>query len=91
MKSWRRRFWRNLPHIENSRKEVNGILETFLPDSNFDTIIRLNALKTLTLNKIDKIKGLDEQLLSQLNEKDSEKELIKFFLVKINSCILFLK
>ena len=91
MKSWRRRFWGNLPHIENSPKEVNDILETFLPDSNFDTIIRLNALKTLTLNKIDKIKGLDEQLLSQLNEKDSEKELIKFFLVKIHSCILFLK
>ena len=91
MKSWRRRFWRNLSHIENSPKEVNDILETFLPDSNFDTIIRLNALKTLTLNKIDKIKGLDEQLLSQLNEKDSEKELIKFLLVKINSCILFLK
>ena len=91
MKSWRRRFWRNLSHIENSPKEVNDILETFLPDSNFDTIIRLNALKTLTLNKIDKIKGLDEELLSQLNEKDSEKELIKFLLVKINSCILFLK
>ena len=91
MKSWRRRFWRNLSHIENSPKEVNDILETFLPDSNFDTIIRLNALKTLTLNKIDEIKGLDEQLLSQLNEKDSEKELIKFLLVKINSCILFLK
>ena len=64
-----------LRHTENSSKEVNDILETFLPDSNFDTIIRLNALKTSILNKIDKIKGLDEQLLLQLNEKDSEKEL----------------
>ena len=27
------------------------------------------------LTKIDKIKGLDEQLLAQLNGKDSEKEL----------------
>ena len=64
-----------LRQVENSSKEVNDILETFLPDTNFDTIIRLNKLKTLILNKIDKIKGLDEQLLSQLNEKDSEKEL----------------
>ena len=64
-----------LRHVENSSKEVNDILETFLPDSNFDTIIRLNTLTTSILNKIDKIKGLDEQLLSQLNEKDWEKEL----------------
>ena len=64
-----------LRHVENSSKEVNDILETFLPDSNFDTIIRLNTLKTSILNKIDKIKGLDEQLLSQLNEKDWEKVL----------------
>ena len=64
-----------LRQVENSSKEVNDILETFLPDTNFDTIIRLNKLKTLILNKIDKIKGLDKQLLSQLNEKDSEKEL----------------
>ena len=62
-------------HIENSSKEVNDILETFLPDSNFNTTIRLNTLKPPILNKIDKIKGLDEQLLLQLNEKDSEKEL----------------
>ena len=62
-------------HIENSSKEFSDILETFLPDSNFDTIIRLNTLKTSILNKIDKIKGLDEQLLSQLNEKDWEKVL----------------
>ena len=64
-----------LRHVENSSKEVNDILETFLPDSNSDTIIRLNTLKTSILNKIDKIKGLDEQLLSQLNEKDLKKEL----------------
>ena len=65
-----------LRHAENSSKEVNDILETFLPDiSNFDTIIRLNTLKTSILNKIDKIKVLNEQILSQLNEKDSEKEL----------------
>ena len=64
-----------LRHVENSSKEINDILETFLPDSNFDTIIRLNTLTTSILNKIDKIKGLDEQLLSQLNEKDWEKEL----------------
>ena len=64
-----------LRHVEKSSKVVNDILETFLPDSNFDTIIRLNARKTSILNKIDKIKGLDEKLLSQLNEKDSEKEL----------------
>ena len=48
-----------LRHAENSSKEVNDILETFLPDSNFDTIIRLNTLKTSILNKIDKIKVLD--------------------------------
>ena len=64
-----------LRHIENSSKEVNVVLETFLLDSNFDTIIRLNTLKTAILNQIDKIKGFDEQLLSQLNKKDSEKEL----------------
>ena len=64
-----------LRRIENSSKEVNDILETFLPDSNFYTIIRLKTLKTSILTKIDKIKGLDEQLLAQLNEKDSEKEL----------------
>ena len=64
-----------LRHIENSSKEVNVVLETFLLDSNFDTIIRLNTLQTSILNQIDKIKGLDEQLLSQLNKKDSEKEL----------------
>ena len=64
-----------LRHIENSSKEVNVVLETFLLDSNFDTIIRLNTLKTSILNQIDKIKGLDEQLLLQLNKKDSEKEL----------------
>ena len=64
-----------LHHVENSSKEVNDILKTFLPDSNFNTIIRLNTLTTLILNKTDKIKGLDEQLLSQLNEKDSEKQL----------------
>ena len=64
-----------LRHIENSSKEVNDILETFLPDSNFYTIIRLKTLKTSILTKIDKIKGLDEQLLAQLNGKDSEKEL----------------
>ena len=64
-----------LRHAENSSKEVNDILETFLPDSNFDTIIRLYTLKKSILNKIDKIKVLDEQILSQLNEKDSEKEL----------------
>ena len=64
-----------LRDTENSLKEVNDILETFLPDGNFDTIISLNTLKTSILNKIDKIKGLDEQLLSQLNEKNSEKEL----------------
>ena len=64
-----------LRHVENRSKEVNDILETFLPDSNSDTIIRLNTLKTSIQNKIDKIKGPDEQLLSQLNEKDSEKEL----------------
>ena len=64
-----------LRHVEKSSEVVNDILETFLPDSNFDTIIRLNARKTSILNKIDKIKGLDEKLLSQLNEKDSEKEL----------------
>ena len=80
-----------LSQVENSSKEVNDILETFLPDTNFDTIIRLNKLKTLILNKIDKIKGLDEQLLSQLNEKDSEKELDQILLVKINTCILYLK
>ena len=64
-----------LRHIENSWKEVNDILETSLPDSNFYTIIRLKTLKTSMLTKIDKIKGLDEQLLAQLNGKDSEKEL----------------
>ena len=64
-----------LRHIENSSKEVNVVLETFLLDSNFDTIIRLNTIQTSILNQIDKIKGLDEQLLSQLNKKDSEKEL----------------
>ena len=64
-----------LRYIENSSKEVNDILETFLPDSNFYTIIRLKTLKTSILTKIDKIKGLDEQLLAQLNGKDSEKEL----------------
>ena len=57
-----------LRHVENSSKEVNDISETFLPDSNFDTIIRLNTIKTSILNKINKIKGLDEHLLSQLNE-----------------------
>ena len=51
---------------------------TFLPDGNFDKIIRLNTLKTLILSKIDKRKGLEEQLLSQLNEKDSEEELDQF-------------
>ena len=60
-----------LRHAKSSSKEVNGILETFLHDSNFDTIIRLNTLKTSILKKIEKIKGLNEQLLSQLNEKDS--------------------
>ena len=64
-----------LRHVKKSSKDVNDILETFLPDSNFDKIIRLNTLKTSKLNKIDKIKPLDEQLLSKLNEKDSEKEL----------------
>ena len=57
-----------LRHVENSSKEVNDILETFLPDSNFDTTIHLNTIKTSILNKINKIKGLDEHLLSQLNE-----------------------
>ena len=66
-----------LRHIENSSKEVNDILETFLPDSNFDKIICLNVLKTSILNKIDKIKGLDEQLLLELNEKDSGKKLVQ--------------
>ena len=56
-----------LRHVEYNSKEVNN--------SSFDTIIRLNTLKTSKRNKIDKIKGLDEQSLSQLNEKDSEKEL----------------
>ena len=28
-----------LRHIEKNSKEVNNILETFLPDTNFDTII----------------------------------------------------
>ena len=64
-----------LRHVENSSKEVNDILEAFLRNSNFDTIVRLNTLKISMLNKIDKIKGLDEQLLSQLNKKDAEKEL----------------
>ena len=68
-----------LRHIEDSSKEVNDILETFLPGSNFDTMIRLNTLKTSIVNNIDKTKGLDEQLLSQLNEKDSEKELEQIF------------
>lgn len=40
------------------------------------------------LNKIDKIKGLDKQLLSQLNEKDSENELIQ---VLMNTYILYPK
>ena len=44
-----------LCHIAKSSKDI---LETFLPDSNFDTIIRLNTLKTSILNKIDKEKGL---------------------------------
>ena len=52
-----------LRHVENSSKEVNDILETFLLDRNFDTIIRLNTLNTSKQNKIDKIKGLDKQLL----------------------------
>ena len=64
-----------LRHIENSSNEVNDIVETFVPDNNIDTFICLNTLRTSILNKIDKIKGLDEQLLSQLSEKDSEKEL----------------
>ena len=41
-----------LRYIENSSKEVNDILETFLSD--FNTIVRLNTLKTSILNKIDK-------------------------------------
>ena len=44
-----------LCHIAKRSKDI---LETFLPDSNFDTIIRLNTLKTSILNKIDKEKGL---------------------------------
>ena len=49
-----------LRHIENSSNEVNDIVETFVPDSNFDTFIHLNTLKTSILKKIDKIKELDE-------------------------------
>ena len=69
-----------LHHVENSSKKVNDILETFLPDGNFDTIVRLNTLKTSILNKIEKIRGLDEQLLSQLHEKDLENELNQIFI-----------
>ena len=69
-----------LHHAENSSKKVNDILETFLPDGNFDTIVRLNTLKTSILNKIEKIRGLDEQLLSQLHEKDLENELNQIFI-----------
>ena len=73
-------------------KRGQWYFRTFLPDSsNFNTIIRLNTLKTSILNKIDKTKVPDEQLLSQLNEKDSEKGWIKFLLAKINTCILYLK
>ena len=43
-----------LRHVENSLKEANDILETFLLDSNFDTIICLKTLKTSMLNKIVK-------------------------------------
>ena len=46
-----------LRHVENSSKEVYNILETVRP------IIRLNTLKTSIVDKIGKIKGLDEQLL----------------------------
>ena len=49
-----------LHHTENSSKEFNDILESFLRDSNFDKIIRLNTLMTSILNKIHKIKGLDQ-------------------------------
>ena len=71
--------------VENSSKEVNDVLETFLPDGNFDTIIRLNTLKTSILNKIDKIKGLDEM------KRTRKSSWIKFLLVKINTCTLYLK
>ena len=37
--------------VENSSKEVNDILETFLSVGSFDTIIRLNTLTTSILNK----------------------------------------
>ena len=84
-----------LRHVENSSKEVNDILETFLLDSNFDPIICLNILKTSILNKIDKIKGPDEQLSSQLNEKDSEKELNRIltredkYLLTVSQFVIF--
>ena len=78
-----------LCNAENSSKEVN-ILETFLPVSNFDTIIRLNTLKALVLNKMNKIKGLNEQLLLQLNEKDLEKELDQI-LTNEDKYLLYLK
>ena len=55
---------------------------------NFDTITCLNTLKTSILNKICKIKGLDEQLLSQLSKKDLDNELDQIFM---NTYILHLK
>ena len=43
-----------LRDVENSSKEVNDVLETFLRDGNFDIIIRLNTLKTSIPNKVIK-------------------------------------
>ena len=83
-------------HIENSSKEFNDILETFLPDSNFDTIIRLNTLTTSILNKIDKRtwwtiiiatkwKGLGKRAGSNsYSSIFTSKNLIQLFLSKID-------
>ena len=69
-----------LRHVENSSNEVNSILETFLSDDNIDNTIRLNTLKAIILSKISEIKKLDEKILAELNEKDSEEELNEILL-----------